>query len=99
MENVRTFIPTILFRNLIVSAVVNVLVEKLISGDLMKLARSEGIDSQLKKWKNSLQLIQVVLADAGQKHITQKPLELWLHDLQDLAYDIDDVLDDMCVLL
>ncbi|PWA38073.1 hypothetical protein CTI12_AA584590 [Artemisia annua] len=63
------------------------------------LARSEGIDSQLKKWKNSLQLIQVVLADAGQKHITQKPVELWLHDLQDLAYDIDDVLDDMCVLL
>lgn len=55
--------------------------------------------SQLKKWKNSLQLIQVVLADAGQKHITQKPVELWLHDLQDLAYDIDDVLDDMCVLL
>ncbi|PWA86765.1 Disease resistance protein [Artemisia annua] len=82
-----------------VRAVVNVLVEKLISGDFMKLPRSEGIDSQLKKWKNSLQLIQVVLADAGEKHITQKPVELLLHDLQDLAYDIDDVLDDMCVLL
>ncbi|PWA90254.1 Disease resistance protein [Artemisia annua] len=80
---------------IVVSAVVNVLVEKLISGDVMKLARSEGIDSQLKKWKKSLQLIQAVLADAGQKHITQRPVELWLHELQDLAYDIDDVLDDM----
>ncbi|PWA60585.1 Disease resistance protein [Artemisia annua] len=80
---------------IVVSAVVNVLVEKLISGDLIKLARSERINSQLKKWKDSLQLIQAVLADAGQKHITQRPVELWLLKLQDLAYDIDDVLDDM----
>ncbi|PWA34869.1 Disease resistance protein [Artemisia annua] len=80
---------------IVVSAVVTVLIEKLLSGDLMKLARSAGIDSQLKKWKKSLHLIQAVLADAGQKHITQRPVELWLHDLQDLAFDIDDVLDDM----
>ncbi|PWA85679.1 Disease resistance protein [Artemisia annua] len=80
---------------IVVSAVVNVLLEKLLSGDLMKLARSEEIDSQLQKWKKSLQLIQDVLADAGQKHITQTSVESWLHDLQDLAYDMDDVLDDM----
>jgi hypothetical protein len=80
---------------IVVGAVVSVLVEKLISGDLMKLTRSERINSQLEKWKNSLQLIQAVLADAGQKHITQRPVALWLHKLQDLAYYIDDVLDDM----
>ena len=62
--NKQSFIFQILMAEIVVSAVVNVLVEKLISGDLMKLARSEGIDSQLKKWKNSLQLIQAVLADA-----------------------------------
>ncbi|PWA86763.1 NB-ARC domains-containing protein [Artemisia annua] len=76
---------------IVVSAVVTVLIEKLLSGDLMKLAQSERINSQLEKWKDSLQLIQAVLADAGQKHITQRPVELWLHKLQDLAYDIDDV--------
>ncbi|PWA86764.1 Disease resistance protein [Artemisia annua] len=53
---------------IVVSAVVTVLVEKLLSD---------------------------VLADAAQKHITQRSVESWLHELQDLAYDIDDVLDDM----
>ncbi|CAH1440693.1 unnamed protein product [Lactuca virosa] len=78
-----------------VTAVITVLCEKLISGDLMKLAGSEGIDSQLKKWKNTLPLIQAVLADASQKHITDKAVQLWVNNLQDLAYDIDDVLDDL----
>ncbi|KAL4560374.1 hypothetical protein LXL04_032524 [Taraxacum kok-saghyz] len=78
-----------------VTAVINVLCEKLISGDLMKLARSEGIDSQLQKWKKNLLLIQAVLADASQKHIKDKAVQLWVNDLEDLAYDIDDVLDEM----
>ncbi|XP_071719063.1 putative disease resistance RPP13-like protein 1 [Rutidosis leptorrhynchoides] len=80
---------------IVVSAVVTVLIEKLVSGELMKLARSEGIDSQLKKWKRTLPMIQAVLADAEQKHITQKAVELWFKDLQELVYDIDDVLDDL----
>ncbi|XP_023762378.1 putative disease resistance protein At3g14460 [Lactuca sativa] len=80
---------------IVVSAVITVLCEKLISGDLMKLARSEGIDSQLKKWKKNLPLIQAVLADATQKEIKEKAVQLWVNDLQDLAYDIDDVLDDL----
>nr|XP_043611876.1 putative disease resistance RPP13-like protein 1 [Erigeron canadensis] len=79
----------------LVSAVVTVLVDKLYSGALMNFARSQGIDSQLKKWKKKLPLIQAVLADAGQKEITQKAVELWLMELQDVAYDIDDVLDDI----
>ncbi|XP_071717814.1 putative disease resistance RPP13-like protein 1 [Rutidosis leptorrhynchoides] len=80
---------------IVASAVITVLIEKLISVDLMKLARSEGIDSHLKKWKNTLPMIQAVLADAEQKHITQRAVELWLNELKHLAYDIDDVLDDM----
>nr|XP_043611884.1 putative disease resistance RPP13-like protein 1 [Erigeron canadensis] len=79
----------------LVSAVVTVLVEKLLAGELMDFARSQGIDSQLKKLKTTLPMIQALLADAAQKQITQKPVELWLVELQDLAYDIEDVLDDM----
>ncbi|KAL7619170.1 hypothetical protein Lser_V15G03629 [Lactuca serriola] len=80
---------------IVVSAVITVLCEKLISGDLMKLARSERIDSQLNKWKNTLPMIQAVLADATQKQIKERAVQLWVNDLQDLAYDIDDVLDDL----
>ncbi|KAJ9550089.1 hypothetical protein OSB04_022632 [Centaurea solstitialis] len=78
-----------------VAAFVNVLFEKLASADFMKLARSEGIESQLNKWKKTLSQIQAVLADAEQKQIKERHVELWLQDLQDLAYDIDDVLDDL----
>ncbi|XP_023730644.1 putative disease resistance RPP13-like protein 1 [Lactuca sativa] len=80
---------------IVVSAVITVLCEKLISGELMKLARFEGIDSQLKKWKKNLPLIQAVLADATQKQIKERAVQLWVNDLQDLAYNIDDVLDDL----
>ncbi|KAL7617010.1 hypothetical protein Lser_V15G03293 [Lactuca serriola] len=80
---------------IVVSAVISVLCEKLISGDFMKLARSEGIASHLNKWNNTLPLIQAVLADAGQKQITARAVRLWLNRLQGLAYDIDDVLDDL----
>ncbi|CAH1440658.1 unnamed protein product [Lactuca virosa] len=80
---------------IVVSAVITVLCEKLISGDLMKLARTEGIDSQLHKLEKTLPLIKAVLADANQKHITERAVQLWLNDLQDLAYDIDDIVDDL----
>ncbi|KAL4561572.1 hypothetical protein LXL04_033741 [Taraxacum kok-saghyz] len=77
------------------AAFITVLFEKLGSADLIKLARSEGIISQLNKWNNTLLQIQAVLADAAQKHITEKAVQLWVNKLQDLAYDIDDVLDDL----
>nr|XP_043625969.1 putative disease resistance RPP13-like protein 1 [Erigeron canadensis] len=79
----------------LVGAAVTVLVEKLFSSALMNFAQSQGIDSQLKKLKITLPMIQAVLADAAQKQITQKAVKLWLIELQDLAYDIDDVLDDL----
>ncbi|KAL4561045.1 hypothetical protein LXL04_033207 [Taraxacum kok-saghyz] len=89
------FLFQIPMAEIVATAVITVLCEKLLSTDLMKLARSEGIDSQLNKWKKTLPLIQSVLADAGQKHIKERAVQLWLHDLQDLIYDIDDVLDDL----
>ncbi|KAL4592572.1 hypothetical protein LXL04_005572 [Taraxacum kok-saghyz] len=78
-----------------VSAFITALCERLISGDLLKLARLEGIDSQLHKLKKNLLMIQAVLADASQKHITDRAVQLWVNELQELAYDIDDVLDDL----
>ncbi|KAJ9543819.1 hypothetical protein OSB04_023526 [Centaurea solstitialis] len=76
-------------------AFITVLFEKLAAGDLISFARSEGIDVQLNKWKDTLSQIQAVLADAGQKHLRDRSVELWLNKLQHLAYDIDDLLDDL----
>ncbi|KAI3511120.1 hypothetical protein L1887_18264 [Cichorium endivia] len=89
------FLFLIPMAEIVVTAVITALCEKLISADLMKIARTQGIDSQLNKWKKTLPLIQAVLADAGQKQTIEKSVQLWLNNLEDLAYDIDDVLDDL----
>ncbi|XP_071694548.1 putative disease resistance RPP13-like protein 1 [Rutidosis leptorrhynchoides] len=80
---------------IVVTSVVTVLFEKLISSDLLKLTGSEGIKSQLEKLKTKWTYIEAVLADASEKHITQESVKVWLLDLHRLAYDIEDVLDDM----
>ncbi|XP_071719761.1 putative disease resistance RPP13-like protein 1 [Rutidosis leptorrhynchoides] len=79
----------------VVTAAVTVLIEKLLSVDLKKLTRSDGIESQLQNLKTNWDLIEAVLADANEKHITQEAVKKWLQELRHLAYDIEDVLDDM----
>ncbi|PWA61204.1 NB-ARC domains-containing protein [Artemisia annua] len=60
-----------------------------------KIARSNEIHSELKKWERSLSQIRALLSDASQKEIKDEAVKQWLNGLQHLVYDIDDVLDDM----
>ncbi|XP_058181263.1 putative disease resistance RPP13-like protein 1 isoform X2 [Rhododendron vialii] len=75
-------------------AFVNVLVDRLASRDLWNFARKERIDTQLTKWSSMLEQVQAVVADAEEKQITDLETNLWLSDLEDLSYDMDDVLDE-----
>ncbi|CAK9143124.1 unnamed protein product [Ilex paraguariensis] len=47
------------------------------------------------KWSQVLMKIQAVVADAEPKQITDRAVKLWLKDLRDLAYDLDDLLDEI----
>uniref|UniRef100_A0A5B6ZUP3 Putative disease resistance RPP13-like protein 1 n=1 Tax=Davidia involucrata TaxID=16924 RepID=A0A5B6ZUP3_DAVIN len=78
---------------IILTAFITVLFEKLSSSELLNFARREGIDTQLKKWSDMLLAIEAVLGDAEDKQITERAVKLWLEDLTDLAYDLDDVVD------
>ncbi|XP_071719172.1 putative disease resistance RPP13-like protein 1 [Rutidosis leptorrhynchoides] len=80
---------------IVLTSTVTVLIEKLLYGDLMKLTRSEGITSQLQNLKEKWEYIEAVLADASEKQITEKVVIKRQQELPHLAYDIDDVLDDM----
>ncbi|KAI3700681.1 hypothetical protein L2E82_45318 [Cichorium intybus] len=80
---------------IVVSTFLTVVFEKLTSEALKKIARAKGIDSELKKLKRSLDQIQALLNDASQKEITDEAVKEWLNGLQHLAYDIDDLLDDL----
>ncbi|KAD6453267.1 hypothetical protein E3N88_07972 [Mikania micrantha] len=79
----------------VVSAVLSFLVENLTSVALKTIASHKGIDAQIKKLHRSLTQIQDVLVDASRKEITRPSVKRWLNDLQHLAYEIDDVLDDL----
>uniref|UniRef100_A0A251T040 Putative NB-ARC n=1 Tax=Helianthus annuus TaxID=4232 RepID=A0A251T040_HELAN len=77
----------------VLSVVLPLLIEKLVSETSNSIARYKGIDAEIEKCHDSLKLIQRVLADASRKGITDDAVKGWLNDLQHLAYDIDDVLD------
>ncbi|KAF7152046.1 hypothetical protein RHSIM_Rhsim01G0058600 [Rhododendron simsii] len=75
-------------------ALLDVLFEKLSSGDLWNIACKDPIHTWLTKWRRMLEQVQAVVADAEEKQITDRGVNLWLSDLEDLSYDMDDVLDE-----
>ncbi|KAF5775903.1 putative virus X resistance protein-like, coiled-coil [Helianthus annuus] len=72
-----------------------VLVKKMTDEAFKQVARAQGIHNELKELKKTLSRIQDLLQDASQKEVTHKSVKEWLNALQHLAYDIDDVLDDV----
>ncbi|KAM0002955.1 putative P-loop containing nucleoside triphosphate hydrolase, leucine-rich repeat domain superfamily [Helianthus debilis subsp. tardiflorus] len=80
---------------IIASELLKAVFEKLSSEAVKKIGRSQGIQSELKKLERTLTQIQSLLNDASQKEITEEAVQNWLNGLQHLAYDIDDVLDDL----
>ncbi|XP_034680470.1 putative disease resistance RPP13-like protein 1 [Vitis riparia] len=78
----------------VLSVSLELLFSKLASSDLWKYARQEQVHTELKKWKTRLLEIREVLDDAEDKQITKQHVKAWLADLRDLAYDVEDVLDE-----
>lgn len=81
----------------ITSAILQPLFEKLASASFLKFAskKEKEIDSELKKWELRLLEIRAVLTDAEEKQITNQAVKLWLNNLRDLAYDVQDVLEEL----
>ncbi|KAM0009630.1 putative P-loop containing nucleoside triphosphate hydrolase, leucine-rich repeat domain superfamily [Helianthus debilis subsp. tardiflorus] len=77
------------------AALVKVIFEKLADEAFKRYARSQNIYSELKQLGITLTQIQALLNDASHKETTHESVRLWLNSLQTLAYDIDDVLDDV----
>ncbi|MFS7925239.1 hypothetical protein Hanom_Chr04g00282331 [Helianthus anomalus] len=57
--------------------------------------RSHGLQSEPNKLGSKLSQIQTLLNDASHKEVTDECVGLRLNSLQHVAYDIDDVLDDV----
>ncbi|XP_039162281.1 putative disease resistance RPP13-like protein 1 [Eucalyptus grandis] len=80
---------------MLLSTFLEVLFDKLTSGELLSLMRREGLRTLLKKWEKELRRINCALEDAEEKQLTgDAGVKLWLEDLRNLAYDIEDLLYD-----
>ncbi|KAL7188019.1 hypothetical protein ACSBR1_037959 [Camellia fascicularis] len=53
-----------------------------------------GVDEDMKKLKCTLSTIKAVLEDAERKQLEDKAIQNWLRELNDAAYEADDILDD-----
>ncbi|XP_071723209.1 putative disease resistance RPP13-like protein 1 [Rutidosis leptorrhynchoides] len=62
-------------------------------GDLLNIARRDGLEKKLEALVKRFQTVQAVLADAEEKMFSKLAVKLWLDDLRNLAYDTEDVLD------
>ncbi|KAM3699266.1 hypothetical protein ACJW31_05G012600 [Castanea mollissima] len=70
------------------------LFDKLTSLDLLKIFNQEQFDADVKKWKTTLMKIRAVLDDVEEKQMTCWVVRIWLDELEDLAYDVEDILDE-----
>ncbi|KAG6714247.1 hypothetical protein I3842_05G194600 [Carya illinoinensis] len=81
---------------LFLAAFLQVLYDRLASPELLAFARREGLEKKLDKWSKTLSTIQKVLDDAEERelHSENTAVKEWLEDLKDLAYDVEDILDE-----
>ncbi|KAH1063641.1 hypothetical protein J1N35_028628 [Gossypium stocksii] len=78
----------------VLSAFLELLSGKLVDSVLNFVADHRQVHQQLKQWQSILPEIKAVLNHADEKQIKDKGVKNWLDDFQDLAYDVDDILDE-----
>lgn len=78
----------------ILAAYLQGLFDKLASHDFLKYACQEKVLAEVEKWESMLKKIYAVLDDAEEKQLTNRLVKIWVSELRDLAYDVEDVLDE-----
>ncbi|XP_057991162.1 putative disease resistance protein RGA4 isoform X2 [Hevea brasiliensis] len=79
------------------SAFVKLLFEKIGNiafSKLSKFPRKKKVIAKINKWRKTLTHIHAVLEDAEEKQLTNQSVKMWLDSLRDLAYDVEDILDE-----
>ncbi|OAY81511.1 putative disease resistance protein RGA3 [Ananas comosus] len=72
----------------VLNSVLDRLTNRMVEGRLM------DVGAELKKLEGTLTTIRDVLADAEERQVQEKAVIGWLRRLKDVAYDIDDLLDE-----
>ncbi|XVE95129.1 hypothetical protein REPUB_Repub02eG0069800 [Reevesia pubescens] len=69
--------------------------EKLTSRFLKEIAGRCGFKDEIKKLQRALRTIHAELQDAEERQAIDKSLKLWLSELKEVAFDVDDLLEEL----
>ncbi|KAG5227335.1 disease resistance protein [Salix suchowensis] len=81
----------------VVSALASTIIENLSSSILKEIVLVRGLKTDLKRLGHTLTTIQAVLQDAEEKQWKEAAIKVWLGQLKDAAYDVDDLLDEFTI--
>ncbi|KAK3200111.1 hypothetical protein Dsin_023526 [Dipteronia sinensis] len=79
----------------IISPFLGMLQTKLASPEMLRFVSEVSIGPKLKKWEPKLLMIQAAMEDAQEKQLTTSAMKMWLDNLQNLVYDMEDILDEI----
>lgn len=78
----------------LLSAFMQALLEKVIGAAFGELKLPQDVAEELEKLSSSLSIIQAHVEDAEERQLKDKAARSWLAKLKDVAYEMDDLLDD-----
>ncbi|KAJ6859871.1 disease resistance RPP13-like protein 1 isoform X2 [Populus alba x Populus x berolinensis] len=80
----------------ILSAFIEVLVDRLASREVLGFFKSHKLDDGLlEKLKETLNTVNGLLDDAEEKQITNRAVKNWLNDVKHAIYEAEDILDEI----
>ncbi|KAF2293690.1 hypothetical protein GH714_004185 [Hevea brasiliensis] len=68
--------------------------DKIECPEFLKFDRERQVLAEIRKWENFFTAIKFVLDNAEEKQMEDRLVESWLSDLKNLAYDVEDILDE-----
>ncbi|XP_077237387.1 putative disease resistance protein RGA3 [Tasmannia lanceolata] len=78
-----------------VSPVLDALIVNLKESALQEIKSIWGFEDELEKLESAVTIIQDMVEDAEEKQVSSKAVRKWLGKLKNIAYDADDILDDV----
>ena len=78
--------------DIVLSPLLQVVFDRVASHMLKSIAQRCGFGDEV-----TLRVIQAVLQDAERRQVSDNTLKLWLSELKDLAYDANDLLDELAI--
>ena len=79
----------------IVADVAKGILSRLIPLLIEQISLAWGFKEKLTELRASVEMIQVMLADAERRQVREEQVRLWLRRLKDVSYDADGVLDEL----